>query len=133
MKTELQLGEEGTRFVAERWRAQASLIERRTSSGLALRSVIFCSAGGRHLKHDKRDAAKTESKATRPIGPGCRAVQKVCSQNSLGPSSCSGRSNRSGRSLSVAHVPLVRSQQARPAFARSIAALGSPAGWAVWA
>ena len=125
MKTELQLGEEGTRFVAER-RAQASLIEW-TSSELALRSVIFCSAGGRHLKHDKRDAAKTESKATRPIGPGCRAVQKVCSQNSLGPSSCSGRS------LSVAHVPLVRSQQARPGFARSIAALGSPAGWAVWA
>ena len=48
--------------------------------GLALCSVIFCSAGGRHLKHDKRDAAKTESKATRPIGSGCRAVQKVCSQ-----------------------------------------------------
>ena len=82
MKAELQLGEEGTRSVAERWRAQASLIER-TSSGLALRSVIFCSAGGRHLKHDKRDAAKTESKATRLIGPGCRAQCKKSAPRTL--------------------------------------------------
>lgn len=59
---------------------QASLLR----PGLALRSVMFCSAGGRLLQHDKRDAAKTKSKATRPIGPGCRAVQKVCSQNFLG-------------------------------------------------